>query len=661
MAKVMTAQTSTDLPEKVAELAAIPFDRLPSEVMIRAFGVYYGHIRTADGGDLFATRYGWPFLRQLLPESWYANEWYSQQGEKLPGSTGHVYRVPTRPVAGRSIDLVVKFSRVGQEVPLVVAQSALDTVSHEEVVNARFNSPLEEFGLVMEMRRGAYGPRRLRINSQRPLAIYAPPEQFELWQLGRTHSRFRAHQNRLAVDQERADAAMELDIKRDYVLLFNYIKGIDAENAHLADEITEEDLHSLTERVTEELKLKGFRVLDNKPKHYIVRHRGPDRCLLRKQGELVYGLVDFELLERTREYDRHFRMAQRAKYWQMQSHRMDRPPAWLPPHLKRMSIFGVNYLYGTTPNSGKVWAVGNDPDLFDYFLPDRWRRTPRLRLAIADDIYRTRTRDNIHLVYRRSRVGERPQVDPIHVSGQRIRQHGYNSPFEEIAVAELLRRHGISTIYPRAIYRTGHESLKTVGTRDDRRYHSHADLTTPKPESEPILSSHHEFYTIWGYFRGISPQKDYRRHGHWGFVDLEKALEDEVLDEKQFHEVVDATRSRLNAIGFPEETIEDFEFLLRFDHNGVLIPDDQGRLDVTWSLDALAAHEYGLIDEVNYRHLVERTRSRLEAANCEALDLSGRHLLLSLNPDGKIKPDDQGEIDVTLCNLELIRGISCMM
>jgi hypothetical protein len=34
---------------------------------------------------------------------------------------------------------------------------------------------------------------------------------------------------------------------------------------------------------------------------------------------------------------------------------------------------------------------------------------------------------------------------------------------------------------------------------------------------------------------------------------------------------------------------------------------------------------------------------------------------MSLNPDGWIKTDSQGEPDVTLCNLELIRGISCML
>src|SRR5690606_13607457 len=116
-----------------------------------------------------------------------------EAGERLPGSTGHVYRVPTRSADGRGIDLVVKFSRVGQEVPLEVATTFPDEVPPSELADARFNSPLEEFGLVVEMRRGAFGPREVRLMSHWPLAIYTPPDRFELWQLGRSQARFAAH------------------------------------------------------------------------------------------------------------------------------------------------------------------------------------------------------------------------------------------------------------------------------------------------------------------------------------------------------------------------------------------------------------------------------------------------------------------------------------
>jgi hypothetical protein len=48
---------------------------------------------------------------------------------------------------------------------------------------------------------------------------------------------------------------------------------------------------------------KGFRVLDIKPGHIILRQRLDGRLLVR-QGRLVYALVDFELLQRTEEYQR---------------------------------------------------------------------------------------------------------------------------------------------------------------------------------------------------------------------------------------------------------------------------------------------------------------------------------------------------------------------
>ncbi len=89
-----------------------------------------------------------------------------------------VYRLPTRPVEGHHpVDLVVKWSRVGEDVPL-------NTFTLYKNINAEFNSPFEEFALVEELRRGEYGPPDLSIHTQKPLAIYMPPERMQLWQTG---------------------------------------------------------------------------------------------------------------------------------------------------------------------------------------------------------------------------------------------------------------------------------------------------------------------------------------------------------------------------------------------------------------------------------------------------------------------------------------------
>ena len=80
------------------------------------------------------------------------------------------------------------------------------------------------------------------------------------------------------------------------MLLFNWIDGSNAEDLVTAGMISQEEFFALTPRVTGDLAARGFRVLDNKPRHYILRKRA-DGSLLRRNGDLVYALVDYELLE----------------------------------------------------------------------------------------------------------------------------------------------------------------------------------------------------------------------------------------------------------------------------------------------------------------------------------------------------------------------------
>ncbi len=635
-----------------------PFDRLPPDMIVRAFGVEYGHVQPREGGDLYVTRYGWRWLRQLLPANWYTERRYATQGTKLPGS-GHVYHVITKPVRGKRLDMVVKFSRVAREVPLEIATTFPDDVPPEVIANARFNSPMEEFGLVMELRRGAYGPKHGRVLTQRPLAIYAPPEEFELWQLGRDHGRFHAHWHLLAQDQGDRPKAIELDIKRMYVLLYSWIKGEDAQDALSAGDISEWDCNRLTAVAIQDLRTKGFRVLDNKPRHFILRKRRRGQEVMRRDdGRIVYGLVDFELLQRTREYQRRFRAAQREKYWHLQSHRLESSaPAVLPSHLKHATVLGVNYVFGTTPDGGNLWVVGSDPDLFDYFLPDRWRRTPRTKLSLANEVYHTRTRDSLHMLYRRSRVGTQPRLDPLAGESKRTRELGYNSPFEEVAIAERLRESGIFTTHPRAIYRTGHEAAKNASLRDERRFATHAHLTTPDHAAEPILDPKYDYYTIWGYFRGIDPEAEQRRHETSAVTDLEQAYSDGLLGKGTYENLVVQIRRRLQAVGFNAEEIEAYEFAVSLGADGRLHSDESGDVDVRLCVDAQTAYEYELLSERAYRDLIERLREKLEIAGWEMLNLEGHHLLLSMNPDGKLRAAGSGPLTVVVCSFELVHAL----
>jgi hypothetical protein len=635
---------------------SLPFDDLPPDIRVRAFGVEYGHLRPHDGGDLYVTREGWPLRHQLQPKHWYRDERYAREGQKLPGSTGHVYHLRTPAIDGMYADLVIKFSRVAQEVPLVVETSFPDDVDPDVIASARFNSPMEEFGLVMELRRGAFGPPAPRILAQRPLAIYMPPGEFQLWQLGRNRSRFSAHSRLLAEDQENAPKAIELDIKRIYVLLYGWIKGSDAEAYYTQGHISETEFRRLTPRVVQDLQVRGFRVLDNKPKHFILRQRRGDAKILRRNdGELVYGLVDFELLQRTPEHQRHFKSSQHERYWASPA-RVARGPTPLPSHLKPMRIFEVSYLYGLCPDGGRVWVVGEDADLFDYFLPERWRRTSRVKLSPRSEVYRTRTRDNIDVVYRRSRVGARPRVDPLQERGRAIREHGYNSPFEEVAIAVRLRQMGISTTAPRAVCRTGHRTIQAAHLRDERRFADHAALETPEIPPEKILSSEHDYYTIWDVFRGVDPTPDDSAGGARGVYDLLRARDDGLIDEAEYRTALERARNSLRTLGFAVAELEPDEFSLSI---GAAGPhrDEDGDLEITLSIDALTAYEYGLLDDAAYRALVDRLAERLRAVDCEKLDLQGKHLLLSMNLAGVFQLDPAGEVAVTLCNFELIRGL----
>jgi hypothetical protein len=643
--------------DRLAAFLEAPFDELPPDLRVRVFGVDYAHVRPPEGGDLYLTRYGWPYLAQLLPANWYQDRWYAESGERLPGSTGHAYHVLTRPVGGKRADLVVKFSRVAQDVPLTIATSFPDAVPPEVLANARFNSPWEEFGLVMELRRGGFDPKGLRVLTQHPLAILAPPEQYALWQLGRSEGSFLQHDRLLAEDQENAVRAIELDIRRIYAVVYQWIKGCDAQEFFEAGDLGAEDFRGFTPRVIGELEQSGYRVLDNKPKHFILRKRSGDGKILRgRDGRATYALVDFELLQRTPEHHRQFKVRQRRKYWDLLGQRDQPSPASLPSHLHPTTIFGVRYVMGTLPDGGKLWMVGQGAELWDYFSPDRWLRTPRLKLSPVNEVYRTRTRDSIQVVYRRSRVGTRPRVDPLLERNRQMREYGFNSPFEEIAIAELLRQMGISTTRPRAIYRTDHPTTTAEYLRDDRRFADHADLLTPGPVPEPILSRAHDYYTVWDYFRGVDPHRSAGRPEGRG-TDLERARDDGLLSQEEYAELLQHTRSRLRRTGLADAALQDHECIVTIGEDGALCRDREGGVEVTLCIDALTAYDYGLLTAEAYRRVTARLDERLRAVDCEALDLAGNHLLLSMNPDGQLKANAAGEIEVALCNFELIRGL----
>ena len=527
---------------------------------VRLLGVDYAHLPTGDGGDLYVTWDGLHRLDHLLVENWLEPAWFKAKRERLPG-TSAVYRLPTKPVNGRSIDLVVKYCRVGEDVPL-------DTMTFNRFADAEFNSPYEEFSLVMDLRKSRAGRQIL---THRPLAIHVPAERLQLWQTGRAEYRIAGKKARYR--------DVELDILRQYVLIYEWVKGVSADEAleNLSLRERQRILTQLTERVRLDLERHGYMVIDHKPAHIIVRPQESGRLLRNHEGELAYALVDFELLALTPEHRREVGASRRTSYLKRQRVRFQIPaPASFPEHLKPVKILGVPYVFGHAESTqGRLWVAGQDPELFDYFLPERWRHTPGKKLSATSETHYTLTKDNIHLVWKLSRVGEKAEVDPSNEIAAAILAHGFNSPFEECAIALDLARLGVPTIYPRAIYMSGLESSRSAFyVVDQRRFESHLSLVTE--DAAPLFRSDHNYLTIWGYWNGSAEMADDRNEAHVQPVDLGRAVARGLITTELMLELLERTRERLQAVGYRDLQLTAAHVLLSIRHDKSIVFDADG-------------------------------------------------------------------------------------
>jgi hypothetical protein len=549
---MLTPTRDHEVLSAAAPAAAVPA-LPPGGTRLSLLGVDYVHLKTRDGGDLYLTRFGLPFWRNLVPENWYAAEWFETKRERLQG-TSTIYKVPTRPVNGRTLQLVVKWSRVGEVVPL-------DTLTFNKFINAEFNSPFEEFSLLMELRQGETGPAGIHVRTQRPMAIYVPSELMRDWQTGRSEDKIRAKVAR--------HPGVEIDILKQYVVVFGWVKGLDAvqtaERFGLEGRRRTEFLAHMTSLVTHELAQKGYRVVDMKPEHIILRPR-PDQSLLRERnGQIVYALVDYELLDRTPEHEQAVRAANRQLYLKHMARRFELNAAKpMPPHLRATNLLGVDYVFGRAESTGGfLWVVGKDPDLFNYFLPERWRRTPKKKLSSRNQVFQTRTKDNIHLVWRVSRMGDAPWLTRSDAKRDAARAYGFNSPFEEFAFALELTRKGVKTVYPRAIYRTSRARRNAGGPADERRYVALADLRTP--DGDPAVSPGCDYITIWGFWNGPDELLAEQDGQFYRAFNAKHANAHGMISDELLAELMQTKLVRLAQCGFEDLNPKPDHLLISFD------------------------------------------------------------------------------------------------
>lgn len=545
---------------------------------LNLLGVEYVHVKTADGGDLYLTKFGTPFYENLKPESWFEPAWFEQHRERLSG-TSMVYRVRTKPVSGFSKELVVKWCRVGEEVPF-------DTFTFTKFAEAEFNSPYEEFSLVMEMRED---PSHTLVRTHKPLAIFVPAKKLKLWQTGRSQTKIESKKAKFR--------NVELDIYRQYILIYEWVKGVSAVEAFqpmfpdMARRRTE--LARLTERGIEEMSRKGFRVLDIKPDHFIVRPTPTGGVMRYRDGRIAYALVDFELLERTPEHEQKVTSERRAAYLRHQKDRFVPPPAQnFPPHLRPTRVLDVDYVYGQSESTqGRLWVVGRDPALFDYFLPERWRRTQRRPLSKTNQVFHTKTKDNINLVWKVSRVGEKPDVDAASAEGRRIAGHGYNSPFEEFAIALELGAKGFPAVYPRAVYMTGQETDDGDDNLDNSRYEMHKNILAP--DGSPVLRPDHNYITVWGYWNGSDDLLARKDVDYCKGINLQQALDEERITAGELQDLMHRAARELAAAGFEDLNPEPTHWLLSLTPQNELIRNENGA-------PALRMCNFGLVRRILY-------------------------------------------------------------
>jgi hypothetical protein len=549
--------------------------------LVNVLGVVYLHTPTEDGGDLYLTRFAEGHREHLQIENWYEEEWFSQHRERLLG-TSSVYRVPTKPVDGTSLDLVVKNCRVGEDVPI-------NTHTLEEFVSAEFNSPWEEFALVMEMADKQVGQRLEWIRSQRPLAIYVPPQRMQLWQSGRSRSKI----NRIRARHPGVD----LDILKQYKLVYQWIRGknlpelFEKINLDLPDIV--HHLQTMQKNAFDDLSKKGYHMADMKPEHVIIHEDDCERIeqmgngagAAEKQVEAIYRLmeggnysvIDYELLFRTPEHEDRVKSTRRHSYLDDMRDRLEPTP--LPPHLSRQEIFGVPYIFGHAESTGgRMWVVGRNARLFDYFLPERWRKTPSLSLSATNEVFYTVTKDNIHLVWKTSRVGEYPN-DAKYSAGEidNIRAYGINSPFEEFALSQRLNEQGIHAAYVRAIYMTG--SLKVEISNDSRKYQSHREIVDN--DGNPVLDVLHNYITIRGYYNG--PDEWVSEHEEGSLltpVDLQRAVRKNIIDERTCAMYLDRVKERLAASGYDGSLLKANDILVALDAKGRISKDRDNEPDL---------------------------------------------------------------------------------
>jgi hypothetical protein len=74
-------------------------------------------------------------------------------------------------------------------------------------------------------------------------------------------------------------------------------------------------------------------------------------------------------------------------------------------------------------------------------------------------------------------------------------------------------------------------------------------------------------------------------------------------------------------------------------------------------MDLPKALSFGFLKEREYRRLIDRVLHKLRNVGYDGSLLKGNDMLLAIDPAGRIRMDEEKQVEVRICNFELLRGL----
>jgi hypothetical protein len=173
---------------------------------------------------------------------------------------------------------------------------------------------------------------------------------------------------------------------------------------------------------------------------------------------------------------------------------------------------------------------------------------------------------------------EAPRSAETPAPGSAGLSHPFNSPFEEFAYALELSRAGVRTVYPRAIYMTGHKAGMARIIADPRPYAQLKHLRTP--DGKPAISEDHEYISIWGFWNGPDELLALHDGEYYRAVNAEVAAQHALISNEILLELLARMRSRMTRAGFQHLNLKPRHLLISFTSDNRMAIDTFGKPEV---------------------------------------------------------------------------------